>query len=98
MAMRIEPDPCIDCGACVDPCPNKAIHVGGESWTYQGVQHEALSDKYYVAPELCTECVGHHSEPQCVSACPVDCIAKDPAREESQEQLEEKAKRLKASA
>jgi len=55
----------------------------------------ALSDKYFVIPELCTECVGHYDKPQCVHACPVDCIAVDPAHAESREQLRNKAKELK---
>jgi ferredoxin len=94
MALIIDPEACIDCGACLDPCPNSAIQAGGEPYTLDGEEKEALSDKYYIVPELCTECVGFHDEPQCVDACPVDCIPKDPNHEETQEQLEAKVKKL----
>ncbi|MFV5463763.1 ferredoxin, partial [Acinetobacter sp. 207] len=42
----------------------------------------------------CTECVGHHEQPQCQLFCPVDCIPLDPQHEETQEQLMEKYKKL----
>ncbi len=63
MALMIT-DECISCDVCVPECPNEAISEG---------------DEYYVIDsDLCTECVGHHDEPQCVEVCPVDCIPKDP--------------------
>jgi hypothetical protein len=43
---------------------------------------------------LCTECVGHHDEPQCVVVCPVECIIVDPAQTETREQLEHKYQHL----
>jgi ferredoxin len=95
MALLIDPETCIDCGACVDPCPNEAIYAGGDPWVLGGEEHEALSDKYYIAFDKCTECVGHHETPQCIEACPVDCILKDPEHEESKEDLEKKAEKLK---
>lgn len=95
MAMRIDADGCVDCAACAEPCPNQAIRAGGEDFTIDGEGRAALSDKYFVIPELCTECVGHYEQPQCVNACPVDCIAVDPAVAESREQLEAKARELK---
>ncbi len=95
MAMRIDADACVDCAACAEPCPNQAIRAGGEEYTVDGEGRPALSDKYFVIPELCTECVGHYDKPQCVNACPVDCIAVDPAHAESREQLQNKAKELK---
>jgi ferredoxin len=76
-------DECINCDVCEPVCPNKAI--------YQG---ELI---YEINPDLCTECVGHFAEPQCQSVCPVDCIPKDPAHAETQEQLLEKYKRLTES-
>jgi ferredoxin len=43
-----------------------------------------------VDPSLCTECVGHHDEPQCITVCPVDCIEPDPDNQESPGQLRAK--------
>ena len=73
-------DECINCGACEPECPNTAI--------YQGPMI------YEIRPENCTECVGHFAEPQCVVVCPVNCIIKDPAHVESEEQVMEKYKKL----
>ncbi len=95
MAMKVDPENCIDCGACIDPCPNHAVLTGDETWESDGVTNAALSDKHFIAPDRCTECVGYYDAPQCVEACPVDCITKDAAHEESREVLEAKAKRLK---
>jgi ferredoxin len=73
-------DECINCDVCEPVCPNTAI--------YQG---EAI---YEIRPSNCTECVGHFEEPQCVAVCPVDCIIKDPAHPETQEELLEKYQKL----
>lgn len=81
MALLIT-DQCVNCDVCEPACPNRAI--------YQGAQ------VYEIDPERCTECVGHHEEPQCVVVCPVECIFVDPARIESNEQLLARAERLKA--
>lgn len=81
MALMIT-DECISCDVCVPECPNEAISEG---------------DEYYVInPDLCTECVGHHDEPQCVEVCPVDCIPKDPDHAETQEELQAKFEKLSA--
>lgn len=79
MALMIT-DECINCDACVPECPNEAISQG--------------DDIYIIDPEKCTECVGHHDEPQCVEVCPVDCCVPDPNHEESKEELAAKAERL----
>lgn len=79
MALIITSD-CINCDVCEPVCPNEAIFLGPQI--------------YQIDPSLCTECVGHHDKPQCVVVCPVACIPKDPAHEETQEQLLEKYKRL----
>ncbi len=79
MALTIT-DECINCDVCEPACPNTAI--------YQG---ESI---YEIAPDKCTECVGHFDEPQCIVVCPVDCIIKDPAHPETEEQLMEKYKIL----
>ncbi|MFY8134985.1 MAG: YfhL family 4Fe-4S dicluster ferredoxin [Aquimonas sp.] len=64
---------CVNCDVCEPACPNGAISQG-----------EVI---YEIAPERCTECVGHYDEPQCVEVCPVECIDLDPAHPESREQL-----------
>ena len=79
MSLKIT-DQCINCDVCEPVCPNNAIYAG-----------ELI---YVIDPSLCTECVGHFDEPQCVQVCPADCIPKDPDHEESMEQLAEKSRRL----
>lgn len=61
---------------------------------YQGkmidatTKHAGLSDQlYFIVPEKCTECVGFHDEPQCVSVCPVDCCVDDPDHRESKDEM-----------
>jgi ferredoxin len=76
-------DECINCDVCEPECPNSAITQGEEI--------------YEIAPELCTECVGHFDTPQCVEVCPVDCIPKDPDKVETQEQLQAKYELLMAA-
>lgn len=80
MALRITDD-CINCDVCEPACPNKAISAG-----------ELF---YEINPDLCTECVGHYNEPQCVALCPVDCIPHDEQRIESHDELYAKYLRLK---
>ncbi|MGV3580912.1 MAG: YfhL family 4Fe-4S dicluster ferredoxin [Methylophilus sp.] len=72
MALMIT-DECINCDVCEPVCPNEAISQGAEI--------------YEINPNLCTECVGHYDEPQCVSVCPIDCIPLNPDVVETQEQL-----------
>lgn len=79
MALLINEE-CINCDVCEPECPNDAISMGPEI--------------YVIDPDLCTECVGHYDTPQCVEVCPVECIPKDPEREESQEELMAKYERL----
>jgi ferredoxin len=66
-------DTCVNCDVCAPACPNGAISQG-----------ETI---YEIAPQRCTECVGHYEEPQCVVVCPVECIEHDPAHVETHEQL-----------
>jgi len=66
-------DECINCDVCEPECPNDAISMGDEI--------------YEIDPKLCTECVGHFDEPQCVEVCPVDCIPKDENNVENKDQL-----------
>jgi ferredoxin len=75
MALLIT-DECINCDVCEPECPNGAISQGDEI--------------YLIDPNLCTECVGHYDNPQCIEVCPVDCILIDPNHKETHEELEEK--------
>ncbi len=79
MALLIT-DECINCDVCEPACPNNAIYEGDEI--------------YEINPDLCTECVGHFDEPQCVMICPVDCIPKDPNHAETKSDLMSKYKRI----
>ena len=83
MALLIT-DECINCDVCEPECPNQAISMGPEI--------------YVIAPDRCTECVGHFDEPQCVQVCPVACIPPDPARPESHDSLWAKYRGLQAAA
>ncbi|MBL8373652.1 YfhL family 4Fe-4S dicluster ferredoxin [Accumulibacter sp.] len=73
-------DECINCDVCEPECPNEAIYQGAEI--------------YEIDPNKCTECVGHYDTPQCVEVCPVDCIPKDPAHQENEDQLWAKYSKL----
>ncbi|MCL2149568.1 MAG: YfhL family 4Fe-4S dicluster ferredoxin [Dehalococcoidia bacterium] len=72
MVVKISEE-CISCGACEAECPNRAISEGPTS--------------YAINSERCTECVGSHTEPQCVQTCPVSAIALDETYRESREEL-----------
>ena len=72
MALLIT-DECINCDVCEPECPNDAISMGPEI--------------YEIAPDRCTECVGHHNEPQCKVVCPVECIVIHPDWTETRTQL-----------
>jgi ferredoxin len=77
-------DTCVNCDVCEPVCPNKAISLG---------------EQYYeIDPDLCTECVGHFDNPQCVEVCPVECIPNDPDRVETHDQLMLKYEHLMAKA
>ena len=94
MALKITEE-CINCGACQPECPNEAVFAGGEDYDHNGKVSPALSQEfYYVAPEMCTECVGFHDEPMCISVCPTDACVKDPDHAESKDALLAKAKAL----
>ncbi len=79
MALKITED-CNNCGACEPECPNTAITEG--------------DDIFIIDPAVCTECVGFHDEPACVSVCPVDCCEDDPDHKEDPAALLEKAKKI----
>lgn len=51
-------DLCVNCHACMDVCPVKAIEPGRTQFV--------ISDK------ICTHCDGDHAVSQCASICPVE--------------------------
>lgn len=66
MSVKIT-DICINCGACIDECPVEAIVDEDDNPTDEEI--------YYVYPDKCVECVDHHDEPACATACPTEgCI------------------------
>ncbi len=79
MSLRIT-DICVNCDVCEPVCPNQAISLG-----------EVI---YEIAPNRCTECVGHFDTPQCVEVCPVECIIVDVDHPESQDALMSKYREL----
>ena len=79
MALHITEE-CINCDVCEPQCHNTAIYMGEEI--------------YEIDPSLCTECVGHFDEPQCVVFCPVECIEVDPNHTEDNDTLLAKYKQL----
>jgi ferredoxin len=81
MALYIT-DECINCDVCEPVCPNNAIFEGQEI--------------YEINPGLCTECVGHYDNAQCVEVCPVDCILVNPDHRETKQQLQLKYQQLMA--
>ena len=83
MALIITED-CINCDVCEPVCPNEAIYMGLEI--------------FEIDPQLCTECVGHFDDPQCVEICPVECIPKDENHIETPEELLAKYKLLTAES
>ena len=71
---------CINCDVCEPECPNGAISQS--------------EDTYVIDAALCTECVGHFTNSQCIDVCPVDCITSDPQHAESKDQLQQKYAQL----
>jgi ferredoxin len=83
MALLITDD-CVNCDVCEPECPNQAISQGEQI--------------YVIDPARCTQCVGHFDTPQCVEVCPVDCIIPNPDVVETEQQLQEKYRRLTRDA
>ena len=79
MALLIE-NSCINCDMCEPECPNQAISMGEKV--------------YEINPDLCTECVGHYENAQCVQVCPIDCVVPDPKHVETNEVLMDKFKAI----
>ncbi|MBF8264248.1 MAG: YfhL family 4Fe-4S dicluster ferredoxin [Dehalococcoidia bacterium] len=79
MAYQIS-DACINCGACEPECPNSAISEGDPT--------------YLINSNRCTECFGHYESSRCAEVCPVEACQKDPAHQETKEQLLAKFKKI----
>ncbi len=63
MARRINQDNCIQCGACLEVCPNGGI-----------TEMDAV---YMIDPNLCQDCQGFAGQTHCEEACPVGAIEED---------------------
>ena len=99
MAIYINADDCINCGACEPECPNTASYEGGTVWSLGDTKYEESqspgnfkgnfwqADYYYIVPDKCTECKTFHDEPQCAAVCPVDCCLPDANNVETEQQL-----------
>lgn len=57
---------CINCDACLLECPVAAILDDSNE------KNPHNSERYYVKPESCVECVGHADMPRCAEACPTE--------------------------
>lgn len=71
---------CINCDMCEPECPNLAISL--------------KQPHFQIDPNLCTECIGHYDEPQCVACCPIDCVVLDPNHVETEDTITEKLMRI----
>ncbi len=69
----------------------------GKQLNAQTPQAPFQEDIYFVVADKCTECVGHHDEPQCVAVCPVDCCIVDADYPESRDELMDKFAWLQGS-
>ena len=63
MAYKINASSCTACGASEQECPNDAIYE--------------KNGLFAIKADGCTECIGHYDDPQCIAACPADCIVVD---------------------
>ena len=51
-------DVCVNCWACHDVCPTKAIFE--------------FKPHFLINSTKCTECQGDYADPQCASICPIE--------------------------
>lgn len=60
---------CINCGACIDECPEGAIFAAGEEYNLNGEMQPPLSQDFtFIVPDICTECK------TCIPTCAVEAI------------------------
>ena len=88
MSVIIDMDQCIGCNLCVPVCPNRAIAE---------LEDDSGAPAWVVKDSLCSECKGvpdFYSEHQCISVCPVNCIAIDTSKGESDEMLTQRGQQL----
>lgn len=65
MAVMITEE-CINCDACAPECPVAAIlDENSEKNPFE-------TERFYIKPETCVECVGHADTPRCAEACPTE--------------------------
>lgn len=79
MPYKITED-CASCGSCEVECPNQAISEGASI--------------YWIAPDLCTECVGAYPNPRCAEVCPLGAPVLDGNHRENHDRLLTKWKKL----
>ncbi|MGD8932244.1 MAG: 4Fe-4S dicluster domain-containing protein [Chromatiales bacterium] len=62
---------CVNCWACEPLCPSQAIFLppGGAG---------SAPPHFLIDEKKCTECEGDHTDPQCVSICPIEGAILDP--------------------
>lgn len=66
MAVMITAE-CTNCDACAPECPVAAIlDDSSEKSPFEG------TERFYVKPETCVECVDHADAPRCAEACPTE--------------------------
>lgn len=58
MAYKIITSSCTACAACETECPNQAI--------------KEKKGLFVILADLCSECIGHFDDPQCLAVCPSD--------------------------
>ncbi|CAD5959016.1 Ferredoxin-2 [Planktothrix tepida] len=58
MAYKI-PGHCLACDTCRPVCPTGAVQI--------------KDNHYWIDPNLCNNCEGYYSEPQCLMLCPISC-------------------------
>lgn len=71
MPKRINQERCIQCGVCIEECPNAGIaEVEGEVRIETG---------------LCTDCFGFYKTSRCAELCPVEAVETDSEQAEDED-------------
>jgi ferredoxin len=67
--MAVITDECINCGSCIDECPNSAIYNAGESYKVGGQVFPPISEEHsFIVPQSCDDCG------TCKEACAIGAI------------------------